>query len=56
MLTLDWWWDGDGVRNGRDENLLGNTLACGRLELLLVNFAHGQSSPSLTLTRQPRLP
>ncbi|TFY72718.1 hypothetical protein EVG20_g315 [Dentipellis fragilis] len=27
------------VRNGRDENLLGNTLACKRLSVLLVNFA-----------------
>ncbi|KAI0031958.1 phosphoglycerate mutase-like protein [Vararia minispora EC-137] len=27
------------VRNGREENLIGNTLGCKRLETLLVNFA-----------------
>lgn len=35
-------------RNGRDENLLGNTMACRRLEVLLVNFAHGMYLPSST--------
>lgn len=28
-------------RNGREENLFGNTLACKRLEVLLVGFAKG---------------
>ncbi|KAI0050927.1 phosphoglycerate mutase-like protein [Auriscalpium vulgare] len=32
------------IRNGREENLVGNTLACRRLETLLVNFAHAAAS------------
>ncbi|KAI0064916.1 phosphoglycerate mutase-like protein [Artomyces pyxidatus] len=32
------------VRNGREENLVGNTLSCKRLEALLVNFAHAAVS------------
>ncbi|TFY78987.1 hypothetical protein EWM64_g5028 [Hericium alpestre] len=32
------------IRNGRDENLLGNTLACPRLAALLVNFAHAAAA------------
>ncbi|KNZ82271.1 putative acid phosphatase SPBC4.06 [Termitomyces sp. J132] len=38
------------VRNGKDENLLGNTSACKRLELLQVSFAHAAAAaynPSL---------
>ncbi|KAI0264755.1 histidine phosphatase superfamily [Gloeopeniophorella convolvens] len=32
------------IRNGRDENLVGNTLSCKRLETLLVNFARAAAS------------
>ncbi|EPS97439.1 hypothetical protein FOMPIDRAFT_1025048 [Fomitopsis schrenkii] len=32
------------IRNGREENLFGNTLACKRLEVLLVGFAKAASS------------
>lgn len=31
-------------RNGKDENLIGNTFACKRLEVLLVSFAHVAAS------------
>ncbi|PIL27692.1 hypothetical protein GSI_10845 [Ganoderma sinense ZZ0214-1] len=29
------------IRNGKDENLFGNTMACKRLEILQVGFAQG---------------
>ncbi|VDB95648.1 unnamed protein product [Peniophora sp. CBMAI 1063] len=32
------------VRNGREENLIGNTLGCKRLETLLINFANAAAS------------
>ncbi|KAF8908484.1 histidine phosphatase superfamily [Mucidula mucida] len=32
------------VRNGRDENMIGNTYACKRLEILLVGFAQAAAS------------
>jgi len=32
------------IRNGREENLVGNTLGCKRLETLLVNFATAAAS------------
>lgn len=35
-------------RNGKDENLLGNTYACKRLELLQVAFAKGVLIPDIS--------
>lgn len=32
------------VRNGKDENLLGNAFACKRLEVLLVGFAQAAAA------------
>ncbi|TDL24646.1 phosphoglycerate mutase-like protein [Rickenella mellea] len=32
------------IRNGKDENMLGNTFACKRLEILLVGFAQAAAS------------
>ncbi|OSD08745.1 phosphoglycerate mutase-like protein [Trametes coccinea BRFM310] len=32
------------IRNGKDENLFGNTLACKRLEILQVGFAHAAAA------------
>ncbi|KAI8986698.1 phosphoglycerate mutase-like protein [Trametes punicea] len=32
------------IRNGKDENLFGNTLACKRLEVLQIGFAHAAAA------------
>ncbi|KAI0634864.1 phosphoglycerate mutase-like protein [Trametes polyzona] len=32
------------IRNGKDENLFGNTLACKRLEILQIGFAHAAAA------------
>lgn len=37
------------VRNGKDENLIGNTYACKRLEALQIGFAKGLESKLLPL-------
>ncbi|KAH9897039.1 phosphoglycerate mutase-like protein [Cubamyces lactineus] len=40
------------IRNGKDENLFGNTLSCKRLEFLQINFAHAAAAAWNT-TLQP---
>lgn len=35
----------DFIRNGKDENLIGNAYACKRLEILQAGFANGMTIP-----------
>jgi|SRR5882762_2728410 len=45
----------ESIRNGKDENLFGNSYGCKRLEVLLAGFAQGLSSLSAISDRLDNL-